>query len=84
MWIHEGTDAFNTRGVNYWESRDRKDRRLIFSAANILQELDAQTGEAIASFGDRGRVDLREGLDRDPKTINQQSRLPGTGLREPV
>jgi glucose dehydrogenase len=77
LWIHEGTDPFTTRGVNYWESKDRKDRRLIFSAVNILQELDAQTGEAIASFGARGRVDLREGLDRDPKTINQQSRLPG-------
>jgi glucose dehydrogenase len=77
LWIHEGTDPFTTRGVNYWESKDRKDRRLIFSAANILQELDAQTGEVMASFGERGRVDLREGLDRDPKTINQQSRLPG-------
>jgi glucose dehydrogenase len=77
LWIHQGTEPFNTRGANYWESKDRKDRRLIFSAANILQELDAQTGEVMASFGERGRVDLREGLDRDPKTINQQSRTPG-------
>ncbi|HMC76192.1 MAG TPA: PQQ-binding-like beta-propeller repeat protein [Vicinamibacterales bacterium] len=77
IWRHEGTDDFNSRGVNYWESRDGKDRRLIFSAANILQELDAQTGEAIASFGTAGKVDLRVGLDRDPATISQQSRLPG-------
>jgi quinoprotein glucose dehydrogenase len=77
LWIHEGPEGFNTRGVNYWESRDAKDRRLIFSANNLLQELDAQTGEAIASFGTNGHVDLREGLDRDPATINQQSRLPG-------
>lgn len=77
LWIHEGPEGFNTRGINYWESTDGKDRRLIFSAANLLQELDAQTGEVIASFGRGGRVDLREGLDRDPGNINQQSRLPG-------
>jgi quinate dehydrogenase (quinone) len=77
LWKHEGPDGFNTRGVNYWESTNGRDRRLIFSANNLLQELDAQTGEAIASFGVEGRVDLREGLDRDPAKINQQSRLPG-------
>ena len=42
------------------------DRRLIFSANNILQAIDAQTGQAIPSFGIDGRVDLRVGLDRDP------------------
>jgi quinate dehydrogenase (quinone) len=77
LWTHQGPAGFNTRGVNYWESTDGKDRRLIFSANNLLRELDAQTGEAISAFGDGGRVDLREGLDRDPATINQQSRLPG-------
>ena len=77
IWIHEGVQGFNTRGVNYWESKDARDRRLIFSSNNLLQEIDAQTGEAISSFGSDGRVDLRVGLDRDPATINQQSRLPG-------
>jgi glucose dehydrogenase len=77
IWIHEGVQGFNTRGVNYWESKDGRDRRVIFSANNLLQEIDAQTGEAISSFGSDGRVDLRVGLDRDPATINQQSRLPG-------
>jgi quinoprotein glucose dehydrogenase len=77
IWIHEGVQGFNSRGVNYWESPDGKDRRLIFSANNLLQELDAVTGKPILSFGTGGRVDLRVGLDRDPTTINQQSRLPG-------
>src|ERR1700693_868891 len=31
LWIHEGLDGINPRGINYWESKDRKDRRLIFS-----------------------------------------------------
>jgi quinoprotein glucose dehydrogenase len=77
IWVHKDVQGFNTRGINYWESANGKDRRLIFSANNILQELDAQTGELMASFGENGQVDLRAGLDRDPKTINQQSRLPG-------
>jgi glucose dehydrogenase len=77
IWIHEGLQGFNARGVNYWESKDGKNRRLIFSANNVLQEIDALTGESISSFGVDGRVDLRVGLDRDPTTINQQSRTPG-------
>jgi glucose dehydrogenase len=77
LWIHEGVQGFTSRGVNYWESKDGKDRRLIFSTLNILQELDAYTGEPITSFGTNGTVDLRVGLDRDPTTINQQTRTPG-------
>jgi glucose dehydrogenase len=77
IWVHEGVQGFNTRGVNYWESKDGKDRRLMFSTNDILQEIDAQTGRTISSFGVNGRVDLRAGLDRDPSTIKQQSRTPG-------
>src|SRR5678815_525934 len=77
LWSHEGVQGFTSRGVNYWESKDGKDRRLIFSTQNILQELDAYTGEPITAFGKNGQVDLRVGLDRDPATINQQTRTPG-------
>ena len=77
IWIHEGVENFNARGVNYWESADGRDRRLIFSTNNLLQEIDARTGASVASFGTNGRVDLRAGLDRDPSAINQQSRTPG-------
>ncbi len=77
LWIHSGVQGFNTRGINYWQSKDGKSRRLIFSSTNILEEIDAVTGETISSFGKDGRVDLREGLDRDPAMVNQQSRTPG-------
>jgi quinoprotein glucose dehydrogenase len=77
LWIYKSAPTFNGRGVNYWESRDGKDRRLIFSTSNLLQELDAVTGEPIASFGKGGTVDLRVGLDREPEKINQQTRTPG-------
>ncbi|HEX6463257.1 MAG TPA: PQQ-binding-like beta-propeller repeat protein, partial [Vicinamibacterales bacterium] len=77
IWRHEGVAGFLVRGINYWESADRKDRRLIFSVNDMLQELDATTGEPVAAFGVGGRVDLRVGLDRDPASTRQQSRLPG-------
>jgi len=77
LWISDPVAGFNVRGINYWESRDGKDRRLLFTSNNLLQALDAQSGRPIKSFGTEGVVDLRVGLDRDPATVDQQSRLPG-------
>jgi quinoprotein glucose dehydrogenase len=78
IWSHpvEGSPA--ERGINYWESSDRSDRRLIFTANSYLQEINARTGVTINTFGRDGRVDLRDGLGRDPKSIrNIQSKNPG-------
>ena len=78
LWIHEGLQGMTARGVNYWESRDGSDRRLIFSVNDYLQEIDAKTGRSIVTFGEDGVVDLREGLGRDPKTVGRvQSGTPG-------
>ncbi len=78
IWIHEGMQAMTARGMNYWESKDGKDRRLIFAMYDYLQEIDANTGLSIRSFGNNGVVDLREGVGRDPKTIGRiQSGTPG-------
>jgi quinoprotein glucose dehydrogenase len=79
VWLHEVNSTLVAhRGINYWESKDRSDRRLLFMADNCLQALDARTGKEITSFGVKGRVDLRQGLGRDPKTITLiQSFSPG-------
>jgi quinoprotein glucose dehydrogenase len=81
LWIHPTdlkTTLITNRGINYWESADRSDRRLIFAADNFLQQIDARTGQSILSFGESGRVDLREGLGRDPKSLSLvQSTTPG-------
>jgi quinoprotein glucose dehydrogenase len=71
IWAHptpKGAGLSN-RGLMYWESRDRSDRRVIYGANNRLCELDARTGNTITSFGDQGNVDLRVGLGRDPDSI---------------
>jgi quinoprotein glucose dehydrogenase len=78
IWIHENLPGLAARGIAYWESKDRKDRRLIFAINNHLQEIDARTGKSILTFGNNGLVDLREGLGRDPKTIARiQPESPG-------
>ena len=46
--------------------------------ANSLIAIDARTGKSILSFGNKGVVNLREGLGRDPKTVfRAQSSNPG-------
>jgi glucose dehydrogenase len=78
IWIHENLPGLTSRGIAYWESKDRKDRRLIFTTNNSLQEIDARTGKSILSFGNNGLVDLRESLGRDPDTIVRiQPESPG-------
>src|SRR5262245_49678827 len=69
IWIHGSLPGLTTRGISYWESRDRKDRRLIFAMNNYLQEIDARTGKSILTFGRNGLVDLREGLGRDVRSV---------------
>jgi quinoprotein glucose dehydrogenase len=79
VWVHEtSTDLMIGRGLNYWSSKDRSDRRIIYNSDNCLRELDARDGKEIVAFGVNGCVDLRQGLGRDPKSINLiQSFTPG-------
>ena len=78
IWSHPTEGTPTDRGINYWESKDRSDRRLIFAADSFLQEIDARTGASIPTFGIGGRINLREGLGRDPSTIPEiQTGTPG-------
>jgi quinoprotein glucose dehydrogenase len=79
LWVRENMNGMTSRGFNYWESADGRDRRLIFAMNSLLQQVDARTGKSIMTFGTNGVVDLRVGLDgRDPATIgNIQSNNPG-------
>jgi glucose dehydrogenase len=71
LWSHPNEGAVGDRGINYWQSPDGADRRLLYLNEGSLTAIDAQTGAAIPSFGDRGRVDLRLGLNRDLSTIRR-------------
>jgi quinoprotein glucose dehydrogenase len=61
----------NMRGFNYWESEDGTQKRLLLVGGTSLFAVDATNGRLVSEFGDRGVVDLRQNLDRDPQTVNQ-------------
>lgn len=88
LWSHQATapgrggpetpSAPTARGMNYWESKDKSDRRLLFAAGGYLHALDARIGEVIKTFGDNGITDLKIGLDRDLASVRSaQSSNPG-------
>ena len=63
------------RGLAYWG--DGKERRILVGVMNFLYALDARTGTPVSSFGENGRIDLREGLGRDPATQSIYLTTPG-------
>jgi glucose dehydrogenase len=63
------------RGVTYWSSAD--DRRIFTGQGQFVYALNADTGRPVAGFGRDGRIDLREGLGRDPATQSVLLTTPG-------
>jgi len=55
------------RGFSYWRSKDGSDERVFFPVGTSLKALDPRTGEIIRDFS----IDLRQGLDRNPRDIRQ-------------
>jgi quinoprotein glucose dehydrogenase len=68
------------RGVTYWE--EGNDRRIFLVVRHYLYAIDATTGKPLAGFGDSGRVDLREGLGRDPKEQSISATSPGVVYKD--
>jgi quinoprotein glucose dehydrogenase len=79
VWTYDsGEHNGRHRGLNYWESKDHSDRRLLMTYGDKLQAINATTGQLIDSFGDHGSVNLKEGLDVDPAIVTRiQSGTPG-------
>jgi len=65
------------RGLVYWENGDGKDKRIYFSAGSDLYALNSETGQPIKKFGEQGRINLKEGLDRDVEDRFVVSNSPG-------
>jgi quinoprotein glucose dehydrogenase len=73
-WDGKGGRGVN-RGVTFWG--EDADRRIYFVAGTFLYCLNASTGMPIGEFGASGRVDLREGLDRDVYFLYVTATSPG-------
>jgi quinoprotein glucose dehydrogenase len=68
------------RGITYWE--DGGEERIYFVAKEFLYALNARTGRLVSTFGVSGRVDLREGLNRDPQGVTISATSPGVVYKD--
>jgi quinoprotein glucose dehydrogenase len=76
-WRHapEEVGAQPVRGLSWWS--DGRTSRLFSSNGSYLIALDPDTGQLARAFGDGGRIDLREGLGRDPSQAPAYLTSPG-------
>jgi quinoprotein glucose dehydrogenase len=70
------------RGLAYWANGN--DKRILVSVMNFLYALNADSGEAIPSFGTSGRIDLQENLGRDPRWQSVVLTSPGIVYKDLV
>lgn len=68
------------RGLAFWS--EGGERRLLYTASHFLHAVDPETGALIDSFGDHGRVDLLDGLDRDVHALFLVGTTPGAIYRD--
>ncbi|GAB4034325.1 outer membrane protein assembly factor BamB family protein [Spirosoma gilvum] len=78
LWKTAFTDdtfAMNSRGVTYWT--DGREARIFFAYGSLLYALDARTGKPVTSFGQGGKINLKEGLARPGADDYVVSNTPG-------
>jgi quinoprotein glucose dehydrogenase len=68
------------RGLVYWS--DGNDKRILASSANFIYAIDVKTGKSIPSFGDNGRIDLRENLRGEAKLQSVGLSSPGITYKD--
>ena len=84
IWIHAELQGMAPRGINYWESRDRSDRRLIYQRNGFLEEIDAKTGQVHPDVRQqRRRQSARRAGPRSADDRPDPVAQPRQGLREP-
>ncbi len=80
LWVHSNLRGIINRGINFWQSEDKSQKRLIIFINNTMQAIDANTGKSILDFGEHGEgyTDMRQDLGRDPETLGRMtSTFPG-------
>ncbi len=67
-----------SRGLAYWADAKSNRRRLLFTADSFLYSIDTASGKLDREFGQRGKVDLRDGYPGvDPDSISVNATSPG-------
>ncbi len=92
LWKTNLSDNGGTtsRGVTFWSAKE--DKRIFFGAGKWLYALNAHTGKPIENFGQHGRINLKEGIERPgaddyvlsntPNTIFKNLIITGTRVSE--
>jgi quinoprotein glucose dehydrogenase len=79
IWRYDGSPGerarHKNRGVTYWT--DGKEARVFIPLGFYLHAIDARTGKAVASFGDQGRVDMRDAFARPKELVSLSVTSPG-------
>lgn len=75
-----GVPARAERGLAYWH--DGREARIFAGVASYVYAIDAATGKGISSFGEDGRIDLRENLRGDPKDQSVSITSPGVVYKD--
>jgi quinoprotein glucose dehydrogenase len=65
-----------SRGVTYWS--DGKDKRIFFGAGKWIYALNGADGSLIETFGESGRLNLKNGIDRPGADDYLTSNTPNT------
>jgi len=75
--VKGGYFIMNTcRGLTYYTD-GKNDKRIFFGASSNLFCVDANTGQLISSFGDKGKIDLHNDLGRDVTNFFIAATTPG-------
>ena len=85
IWVHNfpaipgarGAGVSGYRGLNYWQSKDGSDRRILVQINDLLEAIDADTGKTVETFGNKGTVSLNTGMTRPSANSTMHTRSPG-------
>jgi quinoprotein glucose dehydrogenase len=69
LWKSQTTGRISARGINYWQSADGNDRRLVFLNDGLVRAIDARTGKYIPDFSIDVRDALPEGHADTPRPL---------------
>ena len=69
-----------SRGFSYWGEGD--ERRIFVGIDHYLYALNAKTGQPVAGFGQKGRIDLHEGLGDQAVGLTMEAISPGVVYKD--
>ncbi len=73
---HGGNGGDVNRGLTYYNNKKGRDF-IFFVFGSQLFSIGAESGSLVETFGDKGTIDLRQGLDRDVVGQSVTSNTPG-------